>query len=469
MDVFALFQKYIVGVDLFLADLYATPFSPSKKQQEYAWKEAANQLLADMPNTSSVLCLRNFIEDVLDLLQSTYDMKLPRFTSYLEMRDMPEDTRQSFCASWLQTALSAPHPGRLPPSVAKLYFEEEFDAIQLRTDPLPCSRTAIVDVHTYLKDNAEYTWSTIQPLAKNLHPTLGTLLFAHLLFTYKTTQSLAKYVEAPPSSCWGYPCQLRNLRKGKYASKTRGPALDYTSVIYSTPDGTYCKKKKLTSLSGLLCSLPGLRQFCIIKPTGECSVIDLHGGDTIRLQLQSNESRGGASVFMKPSTAPLVNDSEINWVDCQRTLEGQLVFTWGFVHATTGEIVWSYYTGLEEKDGKFTGEYVDIKQDDIDTIYFERLQKCNLLDTRDHGNILSLVYHYKYDNDTLKQSTDVVYDNTILFSFPFKVDCVWGVPSKYMVSRTIRDGTVIAEYNNGEKSTLSICLPSQQINSLCCL
>jgi hypothetical protein len=278
----------------------------------------------------------------------------------------------------------------------------------------------------------------------------GKLLFVYLLWKH-STENIDRFIQLPPPSIIGHPCPIRQVDEPcKVLAPSSGPDLESCLLVYTSStkeEGKlYVGKELKYAKGGYLCSIPGTSLVALLHGK-ECEFIDVSTGrQHFQFTLPVQDVDDNKSTFVSPR-AESKSSKIINWIDCQRNQDSGLIFAWGGVDSY-GVLEWCHCCGLEEN-----GDITEVDGEDVDDMYYQRLQKGQLLDFRDHGNVLSAIVRHT------EQGTEgtVIYDKTLVAKHS-DLTLVWGVPTSYIaVTSVVKVGEKVVETAIPAAGIASIC------------
>lgn len=440
-------MKRVEYPDAFLNILLESKFSPSSDLVRDVWTEFAYEQADRIPRETSVLQLRNALDGIVDTAKAL-GIQL-KFDSYA-LKTVEDIRRADVCKEWVRNQLVENYGNatKLTRKMKETFLQDELDMLD-EEEFKSIAKKQLAACVDKIKQNGMLKADVVrQCCAMSKHN--GKLLFVYLLWKH-STESIDRFIQLPPPTVIGHPCPIRQVDTPcKVSSPTSGPELESCTLVYTSSlkeEGKlYAGMNVLYPKGGMVCSIPGTSLVALLHGK-ECEFIDVTTGKQLfQFNLPVQEVDDNKSTFVSPRAESKCSKT-INWIDCQRNQDSGLIFAWGGVDSY-GVLEWCHCCGLEEN-----GDISEVDGEEVDDMYYQRLQKGQLLDFRDHGNVLSAIIRHH------EQGTEgtVIYDKTLVAKHA-DLSLVWGVPTSYIsVTSHVKVGEKVVETAISPSIIANVC------------
>ena len=439
--------KRVEYPDAFLNILLESKFSPSSDLVTDVWTEFAYEQANRVPNETSVLQLRNALDGIVDTAKSL-GMHL-KFDCYA-LKSVEESKRSAVCKSWVREQIvdKISTATKLTRKMKETFLQDELDMLD-EDEFKAVGKKQLAACVDKIKQPGMLKADVVRQCC-TISKHNGKLLFVYLLWKH-SMESIDRFIQLPPPSVIGHPCAIRPVESPcEVAPPASGPSLESCTLVYTSSlkeDGKlYVGNQSKYNKGGLVCSVPGTSMVALLHGK-ECEFIDVESGKQLfEFTLPVQDVDDNKSTFVSPK-AESKSSKTINWIDCQRNQDSGLIFAWGGVDAY-GMLEWCHCCGLEDN-----GDITEVDGEEVDDMYFQRLQKGKLLDFRDHGNVLSaIVRHTEHGVEGT-----VVYDKSFVAKHA-DLALVWGVPTCYIaVTSVVKVGEKVVDTAIAASNIASIC------------
>ncbi len=311
----------------------------------------------------------------------------------------------------------------------------------------------ISDPMTTLRPRLKTPIPELEVLFKEIESVLTSLTHEHILRWSKTSQNSYvsllcviycflntidvddAFVNCPKTLIRGNLCTLRDASKTLQTIKTckrQTPDLERLIVV---SDGSFSVKTKESwkTIVEPHCSLgvlvPGavltvnnaLRLYAVFAKDTTACVYAITFGDLVTVQ--------------KKLELDLGEESPIDFLDCQRDRDNQIVLLWGHRNHLTGFAEQGFFAWTEDE---FLSKRMNVTPMDTHKLP-NRIAWTTKIDYRDHGNLLALVTRTSESESEGRRAfsvqNEIYFGNTILQTVDPSILNVYGSPVEYFTLR----------------------------------
>jgi hypothetical protein len=320
--------------------------------------------------------------------------------------------------------------------------------------------------------------SDLEPLLREMESVLSSFTAEHLQRWTKTTQNTTvsllsvlyclligidvddAFVNCPKTMIRGNQCTLRDATtaSGSIKSCKRQTAdLEHLIVL---ADGSFSVRTKESwkTIPEAHCQLGVLVPGAILSVNNALRVYAIFAKDTTACVYAI--TFGDMVTVQKKLELDLQEDKPIDFLDCQRDRDNQIVLLWGHRNHLTGYAEQNFFAWTEDE---FLSKRMNLTPTDTHKLP-NRIAWTTKIDYRDHGNLLALVTSTTESEHEGRRAftmqNQVFFGNTILKPVDPSVVGVYGSPLEFYTLKATglyKDETCVVPI--ALKKTLSILVP----------
>lgn len=454
--------------------LFADSAKPRDHYVSYVKSILRPKWVSDLSAASSLLDFRDYAEDTIGTLTSSFSCDLTSTTLTIDklvkaLKKASDATaRRNLTVAYIEENAycykNTIQVSSIPTEFISFCIEKELDVFFSHAKGIgrfrPLLKAPREALETVLKDMENY--STTNPLKieniQQYSKDLGLLTLWPILAMWTSNQRgdvEDVFLHPPMPRIFGSQSCLKNeidrSKKPQELVKKARKSLSMRNVILSGNghlawkcDTEWIIEK--CDQAYLVSSLPGLelRHVWTLKPgTLEASIVCLEPYKVVaQFELTPDEVSG-----------------EPNWIDCQRDSEGSLVLLWGTINPLTGSLFTQNIMAFDE-DCLTESKPFEM----LDTISEIPSRKSigNRVDWRDHGNLLS-VHHSVSDSVTNGERSwnhtyEIVFGQHLLLTLQSDsrpIEAVYGCPHDVFLLSPLSSKNAVQHWTLEDKYSLS--------------